>query len=350
MRPSEENIPNNILIKVSESDPEKKLQEVLYKKYGERFINYRKNYKKTISDDDHKYFFKYPITVVLELVNRCDLQCVMCYQGFRNDAEKFTVDEEVLDKIFDDFKKNKLSALMLTASEPLLYKQIDKVLKRAKDAEIMDIFLFTNGTLLNEKNSEMILNSSITRLFISIDAATEETYNKVRIPVSKRLLEKNRLEKLEANVKKFIEMRDLRKQSLPLTRVSFVALEENKHEVKMFQNKWKNIVDSVEIQRETSIEIYDKLKNLNKNEFVKNNNKVKYNCNKPWGDMAIYSDGKVGPCCNLVGRKTPIGNIKNNSISEIWNGDKMNLIRDGFINNNPNDVCKLCIDSQKVNI
>ena len=88
MRPSEENIPNNILIKVSESDPEKKLQEVLYKKYGERFINYRENYKKTISDDDHKYFFKYPITVVLELVNRCDLQCVMCYQGFRNDAEK----------------------------------------------------------------------------------------------------------------------------------------------------------------------------------------------------------------------------------------------------------------------
>ena len=47
---------------------------------------------------------------------------------------------------------------------------------------------------------------------------------------------------------------------------------------------------------------------------------------------------------------TPIGNIKNNSITEIWNGDKMNLIREGFINNNPNKVCKLCIESQKVNI
>ena len=78
--------------------------------------------------------------------------------------------------------------------------------------------------------------------------------------------------------------------------------------------------------------------------------RTKYNCNKPWGDMAIYSDGTIGPCCNLVGRKTPIGNIKDNSISEIWNGDKMNLIREGFINNNPNKVCKLCIDSQKVNI
>jgi len=350
MRPSEENIPNNILIKVFESDPEKKLQEVLYKKYGERFLKYRENYKKTISDDDHKMYLGYPLTVILELVNRCDLQCVMCYQGFRNHAEKFTVNEEILDKIFNDFEKNKLPALMLTSSEPLLYKQIDKVLTRAKEAQIMDIFLFSNGTLLNEKNSEMILNSSVTRLFISVDAATEETYNKVRIPVSKRLLEKNRLEKLEKNIKKFIEMRNSRKQTLPLTRVSFVALEENKHEVEMFKNKWKNIVDSVEIQRETSIEIYDKLKNLKKNGSAENNNRTKYNCNKPWGDMAIYSDGTIGPCCNLVGRKTPIGNIKDNSISEIWNGDKMNLIREGFINNNPNKVCKLCIDSQKVNI
>ena len=34
--------------------------------------------------------------------------------------------------------------------------------------------------------------------------------------------------------------------------------------------------------------------------------------------MAIYSNGLVGPCCNLVGRKTPIGNIKDNPIKEIW--------------------------------
>ena len=350
MRPTEENIPNNILEKVFKSNPEQILQETLFKKYGNRFLEYRKNYKQTIADNEHKYNFDYPLTVVLELVNRCDLECVMCYQGLRNDAEKFTVNEKTLDKIFDDFKKNKLSALMLTASEPLLFKQIDKVIEKAKEAEIMDIFLFTNGTLLNEKNSEMILNSNITRLFISVDAATEETYNKVRIPVSKRLLEeKNRLQKIENNVKKFIQFRNSKKQSLPLTRVSFVALEENKHEIEMFKTKWKNIVDSIEIQRETSIEVYDKLEMLEKDKYTANKG-TKYNCNKPWGDMAIYSDGTVGPCCNLVGRKTPIGNIKDNTIKEIWNGKAMNEIRQGFINNNPNDVCKICIDSQKTNI
>ena len=92
----------------------------------------------------------------------------------------------------------------------------------------------------------------------------------------------------------------------------------------MFKSKWENIVDSVEIQRETSIKVYDKIKNY-RGKKLKN-----YNCNKPWGDMAIYSNGLVGPCCNLVGRKTPIGNIKDNSIKEIWNGSKMTELRNGF--------------------
>ena len=187
--------------KYAKKDPEEILKENLIKKYGQRFIDYRKRYEENLSKKSSEIaHLNYPNTVLLELVNRCDLECTMCYQGFRNDASKSVLDENILDKVFADFKKNKLNSLMFSASEPLLYKKIDTVFQRAKDAEIMDIFLFTNGTLLNEKNSKMILESSLTRLFISIDAASEETYNKVRIPVSKRLLEQNRLAKLEDNI------------------------------------------------------------------------------------------------------------------------------------------------------
>tara|TARA_Y100001958_G_C21195885_1_gene523255 strand:+ start:36 stop:1067 length:1032 start_codon:yes stop_codon:yes gene_type:complete len=337
-------VPSNILKKYYSTDPEDLLKNELVQKYGDRYLQYRENYISIINDEEHKIQTNYPTTVVLELVNRCDLECVMCYQGFRNDADKFTVDESMLDKIFNDFKKNKLSALMLTASEPLLYKHFDKVLERAKEAEIMDIFIFTNGNLLNEKNSKLILNSGVTRLFVSIDAATEETYNNIRVPVSKRLLQSNRLEKLEQNVKNFVNMKKKLNKKLPLTRVSFVALKENTHEIDLFKKKWESIVDSVEIQRETSIKVYDKIKNYRGKKLDN------YNCTKPWGDMAIYSNGLVGPCCNLVGRKTPIGNIKDNSITEIWNGKKMTELRNGFKNNNPNDVCKSCIESQEINL
>ena len=73
-------------------------------------------------------------------------------------------------KIFKEFKKEKLDALLLSTSETLLHKDYPEILKMAEEAEIMDQFLFTNGTLLNEKNSNLILKSSLTRLFISIDA------------------------------------------------------------------------------------------------------------------------------------------------------------------------------------
>ena len=346
---SEINLPQNILKKYSKDDPELILQNELYKKFGDRFLDYREKYNRMLKDEHHKQLLDYPLSVVLELVNRCDLECVMCYQGFRNDTNKVTVNESVLDKIFDDFKKNELSALMLTASEPLLYKNIEYVLKRAEEAKIMDTFIFTNGSLLDRKKSEMIINSCVTRLFVSIDAATEETYDKVRIPVGKNRLQSNRLELLEKKIKDFIKLRNELGKKLPLTRVSFVALKENQHEIEKFKEKWEGIVDSVEIQRETSINLYKDIETLEKDKsYIPKN--IDYNCNKPWGDMAIYSDGRVGPCCNLVGRMSPIGNVNEKTVFEIWNGETMSKLREGFKNNSPNDICKICIDNQETNI
>ena len=332
------------IIKHTNKDPEDILSRNLVKKFGKRYENYRENYKQNIKSKKLSIMSDYPTTVVLELVNRCNLECVMCYQGFRNNAEKSTIDIETLQKIFEDFKKNKLSALMLSISEPLLYKEFDKVLNLAKNANIMDILLFTNGILLNEKNSKKILNSSVTRLFVSIDGASSNTYNKVRIPVSNRLKGSNRLDDLENNIKKFIAMREDSNLELPIVRTSFVALDLNLSEKEDFVKKWINVVDSVEVQRETSIKAYDDIKSGKYN--IKNTVK-NYDCSEPWGQVTIYSDGTVAPCCNTVGRNLPIGNIKKNTLREIWNGPKMTEVREGFLNNSPSNVCKSCIENSQ---
>ena len=64
--------------------------------------------------------------------------------------------------------------------------------------------------------------------------------------------------------------------------------------------------------------------------------------------MAIYSNGLVGPCCNLVEENTN-WKYQYNSITEIWNGEKMTELRNGFKNNNPNDVCNHA-ESQELNL
>jgi radical SAM protein with 4Fe4S-binding SPASM domain len=341
----------SVVKKSSKHDPEKILYDHLYPKFGERFIEYRKKYEKYLNNNKYKYEFPYPISVILELINRCNLECTMCYQGYRNDTKKYTFSEEDLEKIFLDFEKNQLDALLLSASEPLLYKKIGNVLKLAEKSKIMDIFLFTNGTLLNEQKNKILLDSNLTRLFVSLDAATNDTYQKVRIPVSKNVQNINRLNMIENNIKNFIKMRNEMGKQLPLVRVSFVALKDNSHEINKFIDKWINVVDSVEIQKENSIKLYDtihKLKdqNLDGKVIFK---KKEYHCNEPWGQVTINSDGSVGPCCNTVGRNIEIGNVLKNNLKDIWRGNEMNKIRNGFKSNDPNQICKLCLEHEQIN-
>ena len=76
------------IVKYTRKDPEQILLKNLVEKFGERYVNYRKSYTQNIQNKKFTDPSNYPTTVVLELVNRCNLECVMCYQGFRNKAEK----------------------------------------------------------------------------------------------------------------------------------------------------------------------------------------------------------------------------------------------------------------------
>lgn len=341
---SEKPTPDNI-IKYGSVDPEKVLNDHLYKKFGKRFLDYRKRYFDSLDQKIQSKEENYPNTVILELVNRCNLECTMCYQEWRNDSEKYTLDENNLNKIFNDFKGNQLNSLMLSISEPLLYKKINNVLKMSEEAGIMDLFLFTNGTLLNEKNAKMILNSSVTRLFVSLDALTKKTYDKVRIPVSKKI-DDGRLQKVEENVKNFVKLRNAQKKQLPLTRVSFVKTKDNEHEMDEFIKKWENIVDTVEVQNEVSINSFEASKKFSEEELFEKseNNSKKYFCNQPWSSFGIYSDGTATPCCNTFGRTLPVGNIKNQSVANLWKSVKMQNLRKNFIDGSPCNGCKICLD------
>ena len=100
--------------KFTEKDPEKILHDNLYSQFGERFVEYRKRYERNIKNLDFEKKTDYPNTVVLELLNRCNLECPFCKQWFRNDAKKSTLDNNTLDKIFNDFSENKLNSLIIS--------------------------------------------------------------------------------------------------------------------------------------------------------------------------------------------------------------------------------------------
>lgn len=65
----------------------------------------------------------------------------------------------------------------------------------------------------------------------------------------------------------------------------------------------------------------------------------KFPCSDPWDNIQIFEDGGVLLCCQGV---TPIGNLNETSISDIWNGNEANRYRVGMINGKYYGGCKNC--------
>ena len=65
----------------------------------------------------------------------------------------------------------------------------------------------------------------------------------------------------------------------------------------------------------------------------------KHFCILPWVHLHVSQNGRVSPCCN---NNTYLGNVRESSIDNIWNGKKMNKIRNQFLNNQLDPRCNHC--------
>lgn len=124
-----------------------------------------------------------PIELMLDLTQKCNLNCRHCnnhhneeISKIRNQAENYTNPERY------KFLLKYVKAIQLNISgEPLITNRFWEMLDYI-DATENDIHLttYTNGILLNKKAAERIVNSKFKVVTISMDAATNNTYKRLR--------------------------------------------------------------------------------------------------------------------------------------------------------------------------
>lgn len=203
----------------------------------EDWSSFREDYNRA----DGLEYMPNPVQLDIELNGGCNMACPFCVHGYEDrpnagmsfDAYKSIIKQAVTFGV----KSLKLNYL----NEPMLRKDLEKFIRYAKDSGILNIYMSTNGTLLNHKRNESILDSGITKIFISVDAATPETYNKQRLSGKFRLVVDNVLE--------FMRAREARGLTYPIVRVSFLRNSLNRHEEKDFLDFWNPKVDMVVVQR-----------------------------------------------------------------------------------------------------
>ena len=202
---------------------------ILSKRYGRRFAEYRNDWHEC---EKQQYIPDFPLLVGVETVDICNYSCSHCYRAYHR-GSKVRIDLQTFRRIVEEGKQYGAPCLVFGGgSEPMLNSNIMEMIKYALDNEIMDVFLGTNGTKLAKENIDQMIEWGLTRLEISLDAVTPETYKKVR---------GGDLGKIEKMVKYAYERREAFGRKLPIIRVSFVVTEENYREAPDFVEKWKDI-------------------------------------------------------------------------------------------------------------
>lgn len=303
----------------------------LSKIHGENFVEYRRQWD--LSEKGQLVPEK-PLHFFAEYTSHCNLKCKMCYHAVN--SKKRVVNNISLEKIEElarQCKELKIPSIEIgSGAECTLHPNIKELLKILKTANAMDYILITNGTLLNEELMNLIIDLQIERFQISIDAATAETYKKIR---------GGDYNKLESNINKFIELKNKRGSKLPILRLSFVKQKENIHEINDFLDKWKHKADIVDFQDYITHDNVDNLQDIDVNYFI---------CPHPFHSMGMLNNGDLVPCCTFFAKHLVLGNIKDMTIEEAWNCDKMKALRESFFNGKVNKVCKNCYGNLKFRI
>lgn len=298
-----------------------------------KYLKYRFDFK--YYPLNHK-LREFPLVVAVEASSKCNLRCKMCFQSsmdkMEQPANRGIMSWDTYRKFLDEIEKNQLYSIVFASrGEPLLNPRIDEMIKEAKNRGVLDIKMNTNATLLTEDMSRRLLKSGLDLLVFSVDSVDIETYNDIR---------GTNLELVQNNIKRFIE---IRKNEFPDSkmkiRVAMVITKdvEYKREEEIAKAKayWNGLVDELSCKTENNfISIYEDIDDLDRNV-----------CNLLWERVYLWHDGSVNPCDIDYMSSMELGNINDSSIQDIWNGDRMNRLREEHLNNRDRicTVCKNCV-------
>ena len=306
-----------------------------------KWLKYREKWDTNAKKD---IINKVPLQIDLFGVDACNLSCPMCPRGVWDNSKKGYMDKEVMLKMLEDACKYGLEAFNFGGlGEPTVHPNAAEIIHRAKELGVTDVNMHSNGTLLNEKRSTELIESGLDRIIISLDSANKVEYEKIRVGA--------KFEKTMNKVMEFIEIRNRLKSKTPNVKVNFIDMNENDDSEKMeFINYWKDKVNRIGILRFLDFECYEEhYEEL----YFKDNytQDEKYVCPELWRRLSIWSCGTATICTRDFNMHEPLGNIHEQSITDIWTGEKMERFREYHRNGQFKKIpiCATCPDTYYAN-
>uniref|UniRef100_UPI004024E36B radical SAM/SPASM domain-containing protein n=1 Tax=Candidatus Wunengus sp. YC65 TaxID=3367701 RepID=UPI004024E36B len=263
--------------------------------------------------------FSFPLRLNIEPTNYCNLSCSMCPRELNRTFGY--MDFSLFQKIIDEstLYGKRLVITINKDGEPLLHPELPRMIKYAKDKKAAyKINFYSNGILLTGTKSLELIKSGLDTIHVSIDALTNETYEKIK--------NSQKLEVVEENVKRLVELKKKLHSKKPFVITKIIHTPDTQGEIKPFINKWNRIADFVEVgEYHTWDGTLDNSSLFDQSDAIRR--RKRYPCTFLWYNPVILWDGRVTTCCVDYQGKGVFGDIQEESLARIWQGDVLKSLR-----------------------
>lgn len=297
-----------------------------------------------------------PLGLCVEPTTHCNFKCIQCpvslpqFERVSGPAEH--MDMDLFRKIVGDVQAmGKLKNLNLYGDgEPLLNKNIVEMVRLARTADISDpITITSNGAALTETVSRGLIDAGLTYLRVSIYGTDDEENARV---TGSRV----KLSKIQDNLRRLRELRERAGSQTPFLYVKMIDAYSEKNEV--FVNTYKDIADQVNIETPMNWNGYDGIDLISRIDpngktdqtkvqgFYEERGRSGYRkiCTTPFHSLNIKRNGDVCICIVDWNHGTVVGNIKDESLSDIWFGPRLRAFRLMHVEGrrHENESCRNC--------
>lgn len=283
---------------------------------------------------------KEPFNIQIEPTGLCNFRCEYCVHSVGLNGGGNGMEWGVFEKIIDDLRQladcYKIINL-IGYGEPLIYKNISKMVAEISKAQITDrIEITTNASLLTPQKSEELVKAGLTRLIVSLQGLSADKYKKIcgyTIDFNQFL----------NNIKYFYSNRGACRLHL---KIADTALDEGDEQ--KFYELFGNICDDLYIERiipaYKDVDYEDKLKEKRNITRYGYEYKEAIVCHQPFYQMFIKANGDVAPCC-MYPSPMILGNVQEQSLKDIWNGHKLRdfQIMQLMKKRKCNAICRDCV-------
>lgn len=308
-----------------------------------------------------------PVQANIEVTSECNLDCIMCDRA-RTVGKGATMSLETFRRLCDDIAPSTIN--FSGNGEPLINKHVYEMVRHAKSRDIWTHM--TSNFTAARRNADRLVESGLDFMKISLDGATEATFQHVR---------GTRLEPLLEGVRAVTDARKRHGLRTPRLRINMVVLNTNHHELAdMIQLAHDHGIDGVQykycqtynlqkgdvadsIPRDDIMQDIARARTLARRLGVDENLHLLAEeirvlaspdhetspqpvCIAPWTWVYVDVHGKIAPCCYFAYRQLEdhFGVADGDNFAEVWNGEPYRRFRAEMAKGDRSyAVCRACV-------